>query len=390
MKKFAKKAKTAVPMLLFIVIGGICGFLIAHYMDTVWAEESIGKILFMAAGMLVMLYAGIFLQIILHEGGHLVFGLLTGYRFSSFRIGSLMWVKRGGKLHFSRYSLAGTGGQCLLAPPELKDGKYPYKLYNMGGSLVNLITGVFFACLAAAFPEESLLFVFFVLMAVTGISFAAMNGIPMRLGTVDNDGYNACSIGKNPAALRAFWVQMKMNQQVSEGIRMKNMPEEWFRMPAEEEMKNSMVSVLGVMACGRLMDEHRFEDAEREMERLLSMEAGIVGVHKNLLKADLMFCEMVKENRKERLDALFDQEQKKFMRMMKRFPSIIRTEYVYALLVEKDAEKAEEIRGRFEKDMRKYPYPTEVEAERELMEYADILYVRNKKLGGSSCITQNQ
>lgn len=68
MKKFAKKAKTAVPMLLFIVIGGICGFLIAHYMDTVWAEESIGKILFMAAGMLVMLYAGIFLQIILHEG----------------------------------------------------------------------------------------------------------------------------------------------------------------------------------------------------------------------------------------------------------------------------------------------------------------------------------
>ena len=161
-------------------------------------------------------------------------------------------------------------------------------------------------------------------------------------------------------------------------------------MPAEEEMKNSMVSVLGVMACGRLMDEHRFEDAEREMERLLSMEAGIVGVHKNLLKADLMFCEMVKENRKERLDALFDQEQKKFMRMMKRFPSIIRTEYVYALLVEKDAAKAEEIRGRFEKDMRKYPYPTEVEAERELMEYADILYVRNKKLGGSSCITQNQ
>jgi len=378
MKKFAKKAKTAVPMLLFMVIGGICGFLAAYYIDTAWREREIGENLFAVAGIFLMLYAIIFLQLILHEGGHLIFGLLTGYRFSSFRIGSLMWVKQGGKLHFSRYSLAGTGGQCLLAPPEMKDGKYPYKLYNMGGSLVNLITGVFFACLAAAFPKESLLFVFCVLMAVTGISFAAMNGIPMRLGTVDNDGYNAFSIGKNPEALRAFWVQMKMNQQVSEGIRMKNMPEEWFRMPAEEEMKNSMVAVLGVMACSRLMDENRFEDAAEKIEHLLSMKTGIVGVHKNLLKADLMFCEIVKENRKERLDRLLDQEQKKFMKLMKRFPSVIRTEYVYALLVEKDAAKAEEIRGRFEKDTRRYPYPTEVEAERELMEYADILCRKNK------------
>lgn len=390
MKKFLEKMKMAVPMFFFMVIGGVCGFLVAYYIDTAWREREIGENLFAAAGILLLLYAVIFLQLIIHEGGHLIFGLLSGYGFSSFRVGSLMWVKCGGKLHFSRYSLAGTGGQCLLSPPEWKDGKYPYKLYNMGGSLVNLITGILFACLAVVFQEHILPFIFCVLMAATGIAFAAMNGLPMRLGTVDNDGYNACSIGKNPAALRAFWVQMKMNQQVSEGIRMKDMPKEWFQMPKEKEMENSMTAVLGVMACNRMMDEHRFEDAAKEMERLLSMKTGIVGVHRNLMKADLMFCEMAGENRRERLDALYDKEQKKFMKMMRHFPSVIRTEYVYALLAEKDVKKAKEVRRRFEKDTKKYPYPSEIEAERELMEYADILYVRNKKLGGSSCITQNQ
>ena len=33
------------------------------------------------------------LQILLHETGHLIGGLLTGYKFCSFRIGSLQWQK---------------------------------------------------------------------------------------------------------------------------------------------------------------------------------------------------------------------------------------------------------------------------------------------------------
>ena len=40
-----------------------------------------------------------FLCVIVHEGGHLVFGLISGYRFSSFRIGSLMLIKGDGKMH---------------------------------------------------------------------------------------------------------------------------------------------------------------------------------------------------------------------------------------------------------------------------------------------------
>ena len=56
---------------------------------------------------------------------------------------------------------------------------------------------------------------------------------------------------------------------------------------------------------------------------------------------------------------------------MKKFPAVLRTEYAYALLEEKDGEKAGKIREEFEKMAEKYPYPCDIEAERELMETAD-------------------
>jgi hypothetical protein len=43
------------------------------------------------------------------------------------------------------------------------------------------------------------------------------------------------------------------------------------------------------------------------------------------------------------------------------------------LLYEKNEGKAAQIREKFEKNAAKYPYPNEIESERELMEYAERL-----------------
>ena len=80
-----------------------------------------------------------FLHITVHEAGHLGCGLLTGYRFCSYRIGSLMLIKTNGQFKLKQYALPGTGGQCLMAPPDMADGKMPYMLYHLGGCLFNLL-----------------------------------------------------------------------------------------------------------------------------------------------------------------------------------------------------------------------------------------------------------
>ena len=69
----------------FMGIGGCCGILMIRFMDmTVSAGTPTVVELLMLSALFLAMYAGILLQIILHEAGHLLFGLLTGYRFSSF------------------------------------------------------------------------------------------------------------------------------------------------------------------------------------------------------------------------------------------------------------------------------------------------------------------
>ena len=53
----------------------------------------------------------VLIQIVIHEAGHLIFGLLSGYQFCSFRILILMWIRSEGRIRLKRLSIAGTGGQ---------------------------------------------------------------------------------------------------------------------------------------------------------------------------------------------------------------------------------------------------------------------------------------
>ena len=370
--KVIGKIKQFIPILFFMMIGAMCGIFIAKYMRAMkLAEESTDKSLFSAVLLLVGMYIAIFLQIIIHEAGHLLFGLMSGYGFSSFRVGSFMWVKERGRIKFRRLSLVGTGGQCLLIPPKMKDGKYPYVLYNLGGSIINMVSALLFAGFSLLGRNINILSQMLMMLAVVGAAYALINAIPLQLEAVNNDGYNAFSLGKNQDALRSFWIQLKINEQIASGVRLKDMPDEWFEIPSEESMKNSMTAVMGVFACNRLMDQMKFEEAEQIMEKLLQMNTSIMGIHRNLMVVDKIYCELIGENREDRLNNMLDKQQKKFMKAMKNFPSVVRTEYAYALLAEKDQTMAVQMKEKFDKVAKKYPYPSEIVAERELMSLAD-------------------
>lgn len=359
-----------IAMAFFVLIGAVAGFFMASYID--WEVDiPIYERILSLVGIFVGMYAAIFVQLIFHETGHLIFGFLSGYKFSSFRIFSYIWVKENNKIRFRRLSIAGTGGQCLMSPPDMEDGKVPLVLYNLGGAIMNIIAGLIFLGLYFAFDGIPFLSTLMLLAAVIGFILAFMNGVPMRMGTVDNDGYNAFALTRNPEAMRAFWVQMKVAEQTARGIRLKDMPDEWFAVPSDEAMKNSMVAVLGVFACNRLMDALDFEEADKLMAHMTGLDCGMVGLHRNLMICDRMYVEMIIENRREMIDSMLTKEQKTFMRAMKNFPSVIRCEYVYALLCEKDEGKAEQAMARFEKCAKTYPYPNDIQSERELMEIAE-------------------
>ncbi|MBQ5831341.1 MAG: hypothetical protein IIW44_06925, partial [Alistipes sp.] len=96
-------------------------------------------------GAMAIAVVAVFAQIILHEAGHLVAGLLSGYRVVSFRVANLMVVRRDDGLHFGLFSIAGTGGQCLMEPREqtlAEAEQMPYALYLAGGVVANALVSL--------------------------------------------------------------------------------------------------------------------------------------------------------------------------------------------------------------------------------------------------------
>jgi len=322
--------------------------------------------------------AAFFLQLIIHEAGHLVFGLLSGYRFSSFRIGSLMWLQEDGKLCCKRLKISGTGGQCLMAPPDMVDGKLPVILYNLGGAIINTITAVLFLALWYVLKAFPLLSMFCMSMATMGFATALINGIPLHTPTVDNDGYNALSLSKDSDAASAFWMQMKVNEMISRGQRLKDMPDEWFVLPDDKKMKNSMIAATAVFACNRLMDQHRFAEAEELMQAYSGMDTAIAGIHFRLMLCDRIYLSLIGAADPKQASSLLDKAQRKFMDSMKAFPSVIRTEYAYALLEKNDMKLADKHAKAFARCAKTYPYPSDIESEQELMDIANAIYEEQK------------
>ena len=356
----------------FTVLGVILGLAVRSFMDWQMPEGiSSGEKIFRMCVSMVMLVAAFMIHIVLHEAGHLIFGLMSGYRFSSFRIGSHMLMKEeNGKLVHKKIKIAGTGGQCLMIPPEMVDGKIPVVRYNLGGSIINLAVSALLLPVFLLMDKGGMAALFFFMMIGMGVITGLSNGVPLRTKAINNDGYNAISLGRNPEAMRSFWIQMKANELLTKGIRTKNMPEKWFQVPSDESMKNAMIAPLGVYAASRLMDQHRFDEAEKLMNHLLEIESGIVGLHRSLMICDLIYLELIGQNRLERVQALYTKELKKFVKAMGRFPSVIRMQYAYYLLGEDDPDAVARVMALFERVAADYPYPNDINTERELIRIA--------------------
>lgn len=352
---------TIIMLLAGLFCGGMAGVILAH------AEEQGVEFWAGMVALFLGIYGAMLIQIIVHEAGHLVFGLMSGYEFSSFRIGSLMLLKEDGKIKLSKFSIAGTAGQCLMSPPDLVDGKMPVVLYNLGGCIFNLIVSALFAVMAYFRQNNPIEFIIYVAIVVIGVAFALTNGIPMQVGPISNDGHNALSLGKNPKAMQAFWLQLKVNNEQAKGKRLKEMPESWFPVPADEDMDNGLIAALGVFRVSWLMDQLQLEEAAEYIENLLSKGTGIIGLHRSLLINERIYCELVVKGNVSEAIYLHNKEHEKFIKSMKNTPSVIRSEYAYALLAEKDEKKAEELLAHFEKVAKTYPYPREIEGERELI-----------------------
>ena len=155
------------------------------------------------------------LSIIIHELGHLIFGLLSGYRFSSIRYRNML-IKRDefGKLKFYKLTILGTGGQCLMIPPQKEDA--PVFLYNAGGVILNLLfAGVILIFLKLVFVSNFMLASFLLIFLNMHVLMAFINWVSLK--GVINDGENHRIIKNNPNTKTSLIELLTYHAKLTEG-----------------------------------------------------------------------------------------------------------------------------------------------------------------------------
>lgn len=292
----------------------------------------------------VFMVVAIFLHIILHEGGHLLMGYVTGYRFISFRIASIAFIRKDGRIKIRRFKLAGTGGQCLMSPPDVTPERVPFFWYNAGGVLMNLIFALLPLALLLACDMPVWLVELCVMMTFVGGFLALANGIPMRPGGMQNDAMNILTLYRVPEKRKDFVRQLQIAAAATEGKRASGMPAEWFDCDPVDDYKDLIRLASRCNYQVRLIDEGRYLDARTSVEDLMQHFAVLPQLAQRELTGEYIFTELLTEGRKEVIEEYWTKQLADYIKMCARFSSgKQRILLAYALYVEKDVNKALQI-----------------------------------------------
>lgn len=331
---------------------------------------------FMAYWMAALLLFGavMLLQTVIHEAGHLVCGLLTGYRFSSFRIGSFMLYRGDEGLRFGRFSVAGTGGQCLMEPADAADpATMPYGIYLLGGVAANI------AAAAAAFVASryvSCVLGNYLLAAtvMTGVLAALLNGIPMRMGGVPNDGCTVRMMGRSAEMRRMMWVQLKINALYSRGMMLRDMPDEWFRLPAEADMSNHLYAAVAGLDASRRMECRDFAGAYDRLETMRAAGDELIGLFRMEAACEQMAACVLTHRPRTEIERIFSADVERYARLYSRYMiSRAVTIYIWERFVRRDSAKASETARCVRIMAGRYPVRGEAAACVELLDWIETL-----------------
>lgn len=370
-KKSAANTAALIPM----IIGGVFGFFAGRFL----AKNGMDKLAVPVWAELLFIIAVLCGTIVIHEAGHLVMGLATGYKFVSFRIGPFTLIREDGRLKLRLYSVMGTGGQCLLMPPKTDSPENaPYFLYHLGGGLFNIITAAvcgIFMLIAGNKTADLLLGTAAVLSLVMGLT----NLIPMGK-TMANDGTNLYFLKKSSALRKALYNQLYINGLLYQGKLPRDIPAEYFADVADDGKMGIHSCVVPMLQGALAIDTKNFTTAQAKFEYILNDEK-LIPIYRNECTCELLFCKIMNGASAEEIDELYDKNLKSYVKQMSSMHiAKRRLLYAYYLMCRKDAASAEKEYEAAQKMRKTYPCRGELESELELIEYVKDKYSSEKEV----------
>lgn len=203
------------------------------------------------------------MQIIIHEAGHLLFGLITKYKLIMLRIFCFALVRgANGRCSFRIYRCSGSYGQCLMLP--MGKEQYPYVLITLGGIIFNFITAAL-ASMTIILYQPYLPFVHklgVILFGFYGYGFAALNLLRFSSSGATTDGSVLSALLKDYSARDCNKKQLKAAQYLIYGKTYGEIPLELLSVPVGAELSNPVIGYHKILESYYYMDHREWGSAK--------------------------------------------------------------------------------------------------------------------------------
>lgn len=362
---------------VLIFFGGILVLLGDYFYCVIhWMKSE--SVLALAVSMLAGIGAAwlaFLLQIILHEAGHLIAGLLSGFTFSSFRILHWIWISQNGKIVFRHVPAAASLGQCIMKPPACFQSSERYQMYNYGGAAANAFGSLMFGLLFALCRPWSLGSFFCLACLIFGIILFCSNGFADDDAGSFNDASNQKLLDHFPASRYAFWLQMQAAAWNNEGKNASSYPDAWFPEERLCNLETQMSSMVLILYTEKLLALHEPKRAEALLQSLPWRNSAMLESDQQSLEAELLFVKIMLRKRREVASITASERWLALQTRLQGLPVLYRTLYALALF-EGDQEQADLAWLAFEQVNSHQSVPARAAQEKALMEWVQKEFVQ--------------
>ncbi len=312
-------------------------------------------------GFLPSYFLMIYLSIPFHELGHLAAGLLSGYRFNSFRVLSWIWLQKEGKIHFTKSkNMSFIAGQCLMAPTDNEED-FKFIFYNLGGVLVNFIIAVLsFVFLLG--QRNAILFGIFWGICIANLFLGLVNIIPFT----SNDGRNILNCLKSRRTKHGMYMTLKTNEEMSKGKRYRDYTEQDFQLYPDDDFGNDMVFALAALESARLYDLGAYEKSLAIFDSINTKK--LSKLYQNSIQAEYLYHALVHNPDFEKAKEIYqNSELQKFLQMS--LPTNFRIRIAYEYFINQNKEKTENLFTSAYAFLDSYPVMGVAASERDYLDY---------------------
>ena len=364
--------KESLPPIIFLVVCVLVGMSYGYIInDKLGGDLSFPMLILRLLEAMAMFFIVMFVHIIIHEIGHLIAGLMRGYRFLSFMILNIMITRKDGKFHFSRFGIPGAGGQCLMVPPTSGDSDAGIAFYNAGGVIINALVGIITGTILALFYSEMSFEVVSLLLsfAIIGVFFALTNGIPTTMGGIPNDGKNMLELKKDRFSTEVFLKSMQVVAAMQEGNDIESVMPSYMCDDREIDFNNPIHVMALNLDLSAAMSRMDLKKACDIIDRAMPHAHEMVAIYRYEFKMEGAFLAAVLKEYAHDASTVFDKDLINYMQKMSVMrPDVLRMQYGIVRMYEHNEKKATEIYDRFVKMCNSYHSISDVRYQTQLIE----------------------